>query len=41
VERKVGRHASELEVHRRGFHLVEAGTQFIIICTPGDIRVIC
>jgi hypothetical protein len=41
VERKVGRHALELEVHRRGFHLVEAGTQFVIICTPGDIRVIC
>jgi hypothetical protein len=41
VERKVGRAALELEVRRRGFHLVEAGNQFIIICTRGDVRLIC
>lgn len=41
VERKVGRRALELEVRRRGFHLVEAGTQFIIIFSRGEIRVLC
>ncbi len=41
VERKVGRSALEREVRRRGFHLVEAGTQFIIICSTGDVRLIC
>jgi hypothetical protein len=40
VERKVGRAALELEVRRRGFHLVETGNQFIIICTRGDVRLI-
>lgn len=41
VEAKVGRAAFELEVRRRGFHLVEAGTQFLVICDTGDIRLIC
>ncbi|MCS6621514.1 hypothetical protein N0B44_01180 [Roseibacterium beibuensis] len=40
VERKTGREALELEVRRRGFHLLEAGGQFIIICTRSDLRVI-
>lgn len=40
VERKIGREALELEVRRRGFHLLEAGGQFIIICTRSDLRVI-
>jgi hypothetical protein len=41
VEAKVGRETFELEVRRRGFHLVEAGTQFIVICDTGHIRLIC
>lgn len=41
VEAKVGREAFKLEVRRRGFHLVEAGTQFIVICDTGHIRLIC
>jgi hypothetical protein len=41
VDRKVGRSRLELEVRRRGFHLVEAGEQFLIICDRGDIRIIC
>jgi len=41
VERKVGRQALELEVRRRGFHLTEAGSQFIIICSRQEIRLIC
>jgi len=41
VEREIGRDQLELEVRRRGFHLVEVAGQFVIICTPGQLRVIC
>ncbi|TBX25937.1 N-(5'-phosphoribosyl)anthranilate isomerase [Roseovarius sp. JS7-11] len=41
VDRKVGRDRLELEVRKRGFHLVEAGSQFLIICDRGDIRIVC
>lgn len=41
VDAKVGRQTLELEVRRRGFHLIEAGTQFIIVCDTGHIRLIC
>jgi hypothetical protein len=41
VDRKIGRDRLELEVRKRGFHLVEAGNQFLIICDRGDIRLIC
>lgn len=40
VERKVGRKTFELEVRRRGFHLIEAGGQFIIICTRDPLHLI-
>ncbi|WP_346763697.1 hypothetical protein [Rhodobacter sp. SY28-1] len=32
VEREVGRDFFVAEVRRRGFHLVECGGQFIVIC---------
>lgn len=41
VDRDIGRSAFELEVRRRGFHLIECGTQYIIICNAGRINVIC
>ena len=41
VEREVGRAAFEAEVRRRGFHLVEIGGQFIVLCNAGQMRVIC
>lgn len=41
VEREVGRAALELEVRRRGFHLIECGGQFIIVCSGGPIRLVC
>jgi hypothetical protein len=41
VERDIGRAAFELEVRRRGFHLIECETQFVVICNPGRINVIC
>lgn len=41
VEREVGRPAFVAEVKRRGFHLLEVGGQFVIICQPGALRLIC
>lgn len=40
VERKIGRTRLELEVRRRGFRLIEAGDQFIVICTRSPMQVI-
>lgn len=41
VEREMGRAALEAEVRARGFHLIECGGQFIIICNTGQLRVVC
>ncbi len=41
VEREVGRAAFVREVRRRGFHLVECGEQFIVICNDGHLKVHC
>ncbi|RBI85894.1 hypothetical protein DRV85_09255 [Rhodosalinus halophilus] len=41
VEREVGQAALAAEVRARGFHLIECGGQFIFICNPGHMRVIC
>jgi hypothetical protein len=41
VEREVGRHALVTEVRRRGFHLIECGGQFIVICNPGQLQIVC
>ncbi|MBV1866625.1 MAG: N-(5'-phosphoribosyl)anthranilate isomerase [Marinosulfonomonas sp.] len=41
VEREVGHARFENEVRRRGFHLVQSGGQYIVICNTGGIRVIC
>lgn len=40
VEREIGRTALLNEVRRRGFHLVECGGQFIVICNTGHIMII-
>jgi hypothetical protein len=40
VEREVGRDAFIAEVRRRGFHLVECGGQFIVICNSGQLRIL-
>ena len=29
------------EVKRRGFHLVRTGTQYIVVCNKGVLRVLC
>ncbi|MCK0095683.1 hypothetical protein MWU60_08885 [Yoonia sp. F2084L] len=39
VEREIGRVAFVSEVSRRGFHLVECGGQFIVICNAGKMIV--
>lgn len=41
VNREVGREAFTAEVRRRGWHLVESGGQYIVICNQGDIRILC
>ncbi len=41
VEREIGREWLEAEVRARGFHLLECGGQFIIICNPAAMKVIC
>lgn len=28
------------EVRRRGFHLVETGDQYIVVCNSGNIRIV-
>ncbi|WP_368185206.1 hypothetical protein [Aestuariibius sp. HNIBRBA575] len=39
IDRGPGRDALMAEVKRRGYHLIECGDQFIIICNPGPLRV--
>ena len=41
VEREIGRAAFVSAVRRRRFHLIECGGQFIVICNPGQMQVIC
>ena len=41
VEHEIGRDAVYAEVRRRGFHLVECGNQFIVICNDGQMKVHC
>jgi hypothetical protein len=41
VEREISRDAFLFEVRRRGFHLIECGGQFIVICNDGSMKVHC
>lgn len=41
VDREIGRGVLLSEVRRRGFHLIECGGQFIVICNTGQMQVIC
>ena len=38
VEHEIGRELFIAEIRRRGFCLLEAGGQFIVICSRGPIR---
>ncbi len=39
VDREIGRAAFVGEVSRRGFHLIECGGQYIVICNAGQLVV--
>ncbi|WP_245541136.1 hypothetical protein [Yoonia vestfoldensis] len=39
VDREIGRAAFVEEVGRRGFHLIECGGQYIVICNSGQLVV--
>lgn len=41
VEREIGRDRLELEVRRRGFHMIECDQHFVIICHSAPLRIIC
>ena len=41
VERSLGRTGLELEVRKRGYHLLLCGGQFIVICDPDPVQSIC
>lgn len=41
VHREIGREALIAEVKARGFHLLECGDQYVIICNSGQLRVVC
>ncbi|EIE49767.1 hypothetical protein C357_17103 [Citreicella sp. 357] len=41
VHRELGYEALLAEVRARGFHLLECGDQYVIICNPGQMRVHC
>jgi hypothetical protein len=41
VDREIGRGTLVAEVRRRGFHMVEAGGQFVIFCNSGHSKLVC
>jgi len=41
VEREIGRAALELEVRRRGFHMVEFHGHFVVFCSNEPLQLIC
>lgn len=41
VDREVGRAYLMAEVTRRGFHLIECGGQYIVLCNSGKLNVLC
>jgi len=41
VDKEIGRDTFQLEVQRRGFHMIECGGQYVVICNSGGLRVIC
>lgn len=41
VEQQIGRERLIAECRGRGFHLLETGDQFVIICNAGSLRMLC
>jgi len=40
VESEIGRDLFEAEVRRRGYRLLMAGSQYVVICNNGPIRIL-
>lgn len=40
IEREVGRERFVEEVRRRGFHLLQTGDQYIVVCHSGPIHML-
>ena len=40
VEKEIGRDAFEREVRKRGFRMLEAGNQLIVVCNSGPIKIV-
>jgi hypothetical protein len=40
IDREVGRERFMAEVRTRGFHLIESGDQWVVICHSGFFRVV-
>lgn len=40
VEREVGHDRFCFEVRRRGFHLLKAGRQYVIVCSPEPVQIL-
>jgi len=40
VAKEIGRDRFEAEVRRRGFHLIETGSQLVIICNNSAIKLV-
>ena len=40
VEREIGHDRFCHEVRRRGFHLLRAGRQYVIVCSPDPVQVL-
>jgi len=38
VAREIGEERFFLEVRRRGFHLIRAGNQYLILCAPEPVQ---
>ena len=41
VDATIGLDRLEMEVRRRDFHLLVCGSQYLVVCEPGEIRAIC
>ncbi len=41
VRREIGKERFIAEVRQRGFHLIEAGEQWLVICTASPLRRLC
>ena len=41
VDKMVGKEELIVEVKRRGFHLLTVGDQYVLVCNPGNVKIVC